>query len=212
MRIIAGDWRGRKLAEPKGRETTRPTTDRVREACASMIDAALDDGIEGSRVLDAFAGSGAMGIEMLSRGAAHAAFFDLDRTAASLVTSNLQALSCPAARASVTTGDVLLAAQRGRMAGAPFDVVILDPPYAFPAQTVASLLENLAAHGMLRDGALALYEHARASAGVEAAGFIELRDKRYGSTSVQLLRLRSEASEGDGGPSGDLADSGDARE
>lgn len=212
MRIIAGDWRGRKLAEPKGRETTRPTTDRVREACASMIDAALDDGIEGSRVLDAFAGSGAMGIEMLSRGAAHAAFFDLDRTAASLVKSNLQALSCPAARASVTTGDVLLAAQRGRMAGAPFDVVILDPPYAFPAQTVASLLENLAAHGMLRDGALALYEHARASAGVEAAGFIELRDKRYGSTSVQLLRLRPEASEGDGRPSGDLADSGDSRE
>lgn len=212
MRIIAGDWRGRKLAEPKGRDTTRPTTDRVREACASMIDAALDDGIEGSRVLDAFAGSGAMGIEMLSRGAAHAAFFDLDRTAASLVKSNLQALSCPAARASVTTGDVLLAAQRGRMAGAPFDVVILDPPYAFPAQTVASLLENLAALGMLRDGALALYEHARASAGVEAAGFTELRDKRYGSTSVQLLRLRPEASEGDGGPSGDLADSGDARE
>ena len=212
MRIIAGDWRGRKLAEPKGRDTTRPTTDRVREACASMIDAALDDGIEGSRVLDAFAGSGAMGIEMLSRGAAHAAFFDLDRTAASLVKSNLQALSCPAARASVTTGDVLLAAQRGRMAGAPFDVVILDPPYAFPAQTVASLLENLAAHGMLRDGALALYEHARASAGVEAAGFTELRDKRYGSTSVQLLRLRPEASEGDGGPSGDLVDSGDARE
>ncbi len=212
MRIIAGDWRGRKLAEPKGRETTRPTTDRVREACASMIDAALDDGIEGSRVLDAFAGSGAMGIEMLSRGAAHAAFFDLDRTAASLVKSNLQALSCPAARASVTTGDVLLAAQRGRMAGAPFDVVILDPPYAFPAQTVASLLENLAAHGMLHDGALALYEHARASAGVEAAGFIELRDKRYGSTSVQLLRLRSEASEEDGEPSGDLAEPGDARE
>lgn len=212
MRIIAGDWRGRKLAEPKGRETTRPTTDRVREACASMIDAALDDGIEGSRVLDAFAGSGAMGIEMLSRGAAHASFFDLDRTAASLVKSNLQALSCPAARASVTTGDVLLAAQRGRVAGAPFDVVILDPPYAFPAQTVASLLENLEAHGMLRDGAIALYEHARASAGVEAAGFIELRDKRYGSTSVQLLQLRPEASEGDGEPSGDLADPGDARE
>lgn len=212
MRIIAGDWRGRKLAEPKGRETTRPTTDRVREACASMIDAALDDGIEGSRVLDAFAGSGAMGIEMLSRGAAHAAFFDLDRMAASLVKSNLQALSCPATRASVTTGDVLLAAQRGRVAGAPFDVVILDPPYAFPAQTVASLLENLAAHGMLCDGAIALYEHARTSAGVEAAGFIELRDKRYGSASVQLLRLRSEASEGDGEPSGDLADPGDARE
>ena len=85
MRIIAGDWRGRKLAEPKGRETTRPTTDRVREACASMIDSALETGIEGSCVLDAFAGSGAMGIEMLSRGADRAVFFDVDRGAAQLL-------------------------------------------------------------------------------------------------------------------------------
>ena len=79
MRIVAGMWRGRRIEEPRGREVTRPTTDRVREACASVLDSALDEGIAGARVLDAFAGSGALGIEMLSRGALHATFFDIDR-------------------------------------------------------------------------------------------------------------------------------------
>ena len=68
MRIVAGVWRGRRIEEPRGREVTRPTTDRVREACASVLDSALDEGIDGARVLDAFAGSGALGIEMLARG------------------------------------------------------------------------------------------------------------------------------------------------
>ena len=94
MRVIAGEWRGRKLAEPRGREVTRPTTDRVREACASMVESALDGGIGGSRVLDAFAGSGALGIEMLSRGASFASFFDIDRAAAALVRRNLEGVGC----------------------------------------------------------------------------------------------------------------------
>ena len=89
MRIVSGEWRGRKLGEPQGRDVTRPTTDRVREACASMVESALEDGIAGARVLDAFAGSGALGIEMLSRGAAWATFFDIDRRAAALVERNL---------------------------------------------------------------------------------------------------------------------------
>ena len=191
MRIIAGDWRGRKLAEPKGRETTRPTTDRVREACASMIDSALETGIEGSCVLDAFAGSGAMGIEMLSRGADRAVFFDVDRGAAQLVRKNLESLSCPASRGSVVGGDILAAAERGRVPAAPFDVVVLDPPYALDVATVSSLLDNLGSRGLLREGAVALYEHARGSAGASARGFAEVRDKRYGGTSVQLLRYGS---------------------
>ena len=68
MRIVGGMWRGRRLFEPSGSDVTRPTTDRVREAMASMVDSALPEGIEGARVLDAFGGSGALGIEMLSRG------------------------------------------------------------------------------------------------------------------------------------------------
>ena len=70
MRIVGGTWRGRRIEEPRGREVTRPTTDRVREACASIAESALAEGIEGACVLDAGAGAGAMGIEMRSRGAA----------------------------------------------------------------------------------------------------------------------------------------------
>ena len=82
MRVVGGDWRGRRIFEPDGSDVTRPTTDRVREAMASMVNSALDEGIEGVRVLDAFAGSGALGIEMLSRGAAFSLFVDADRKAA----------------------------------------------------------------------------------------------------------------------------------
>lgn len=188
MRIIAGEWRGRKLSEPHGREVTRPTTDRVREACASMVDSALAGGIEAARVLDAFAGSGAMGMEMLSRGALFAAFFDIDRRAAGLVRKNLESMGCAGARYRVTSGDVLAMSNRGRLFGAPFNLVILDPPYDFDPADVSAFVERLAASGSLTDDALVLYEHASAKPGLDPLDFIEERDKRYGSTSVQLLR------------------------
>lgn len=188
MRIIAGEWRGRKLAEPRGREVTRPTTDRVREACASMVDSALEEGIESARVLDAFAGSGAMGMEMLSRGALFASFFDVDRQAAALVRKNLETMGCAAARYRVTSGDVVAMSARGRLAGSPFNLVILDPPYDFDPVDVSGFVERLAASGCLDKDALVLYEHASAKAGLSPAGFTQERDKRYGSTSVQLLR------------------------
>ena len=85
MRIVGGEWRGRPIESPRGRDISRPTTDRVREAIASMLESALDGGVEGSRVLDAFAGSGALGLELLSRGASQVTFFDLDRGASALV-------------------------------------------------------------------------------------------------------------------------------
>lgn len=192
MRIIAGEWRGRKLSEPRGREVTRPTTDRVREACASMVDSALVGGIEAARVLDAFAGSGAMGMEMLSRGACFAAFFDIDRQAAGLVRKNLESMGCAGARYRITSGDVLAMSTRGRLFGAPFNLVILDPPYDFDPADVSAFVERLAASGSLADDALVLYEHASAKPGLDPLGFIEERDKRYGSTSVQLLRRSTE--------------------
>ena len=117
MRIVGGEWRGRPIDSPKGRDVSRPTTDRVREAIASMLESALSEGIEGSRVLDAFAGSGALGLEVLSRGAEHAVFFDLDRSAAALVKRNLAKLSCAPARFQVMCGDVIASARRGRVPG-----------------------------------------------------------------------------------------------
>lgn len=189
MRIVSGEWRGRKLAEPQGREVTRPTTDRVREACASMAQSALEDGIEGARVLDAFAGSGALGIEMLSRGAAFCAFFDIDRNAASLVRKNLENVRCGKERFRVTCGDVLAHADRGCVFGGPFDLVLIDAPYALGAAPACRLLEALSASGMLADGAIALVEHAASDAGPRPDGFDVVREKRYGITAVDLLRL-----------------------
>lgn len=188
MRVISGEWRGRRLAEPQGRDVTRPTTDRVREACVSMAESALEGGIEGARVLDAFAGSGAMGIEMLSRGASWATFFDIDRQAAALVGKNLETVRCGRARYRVVTGDVLLSAERGRVPGGPFDLVLLDPPYAFGAEPAEKLLQGLAESGLLAPGAVAIFEHAAAGEGAHPAGFEILREKRYGITAVDVLR------------------------
>lgn len=187
MRIVAGMWRGRRIEEPRGRDVTRPTTDRVREACASVLDSALEGGIDGARVLDAFGGSGAMGIEMLSRGAAFAAFFDIDRQAAALIRRNLEALRADRSSYRVTTGDVLAAAARGRVPGGPFDAVVIDPPYALGPAPAEELLGALAAHGLLAPGAIALFEHRSDMPGARPAGFELLREKRYGSTTVDVL-------------------------
>lgn len=191
MRIIAGDWRGRKLAEPRGKETTRPTTDRVREACASMVEAAREEGICGARVLDAFAGSGAMGMEMLSRGAAHATFCDSDRGATQLVRKNLAALSCAPARFDVLGTDSYQLGARGPVPGAPFDVVILDPPYADAGEDVAAMVSRLQRFGLLAPEALVLYEHASRDDSPRIDGFELYRHKRYGITAVDLFAARS---------------------
>ncbi len=190
MRIIGGEWGGRKLEEPRGRDVTRPTTDRVREACASMAESALDGGIEGSRILDAFGGSGALGIEMLSRGAAASTVFDADRGAAALIKRNLAALKCAPSRSRVICGDILTSAARGRVPGAPFDLVLLDPPYAFGAEPVEKLLCDLASHELLSPGCVILFEHAAGEAGAHPDGFETLREKRYGITAVDVLVWR----------------------
>lgn len=193
MRIVGGTWRGRALEAPRGREVSRPTTDRVREACASVIESALDGGIEGARVLDAFAGTGAMGLEMLSRGAATATFFDADRGAAALVRRNLAAFGCGRDRAQVACADVVRAAARGRMAGAPFDVVLIDPPYALGTAPAEELLTALSAHGLLAEGAVALFERTSSTPVLTVPGFENIREKRYGQTCIDVLRHGSPA-------------------
>lgn len=187
MRIVAGDWRGRRIEEPRGRDVTRPTTDRVREACASIADSALEDGLEGARVLDAFSGSGAMGIEMLSRHAASCAFFDIDRGAAALVRRNLETLGANRACWRVTCGDVLAHAARGRIPLAPYDLVLIDPPYMLGPEPAETLLRSLAEHELLAPGAIALFEHRSDMPGARPDGFELLREKRYGSTTIDVL-------------------------
>ena len=194
MRIVSGEWRGRKIAEPQGREVTRPTTDRVREAMGSMVESALDEGIDGALVLDAYAGSGALGIEMLSRGAAHATFCDIDRGAAALVKKNLEGVKCGRGRYQVLTGDVLAFAKRGRVPGGPFDLVMVDAPYALGAKPALDLVEGLIAAGLLAPCAVLLVEHDAQDAGPRPEGFTVVREKKYGKTAVDLLRYEPDAS------------------
>ena len=132
MRIVAGAYKGRRIEAPRGR-STRPTSDRVREALFSILGAAVDD----ARVLDLFAGSGALGIEALSRGAAEAVFVDSDASAVATVRRNLDAIGvdAPVYRrdAFAWLGD----------ADARFDLVFADPPYSSAGRTAGRLSELL---------------------------------------------------------------------
>lgn len=187
MRVVGGKWGGVPLESPEGRGVTRPTTDRNREAMASMILSARGLNLGGASVLDAFAGSGAMGIELLSRGADRCTFIDQDARAATRVRRNLAKVGAEKVAYAVLRGDACQLAERGRIAGAPFDVVFLDPPYALSADVVSAMLEHLAAHGALRPGVTVVYERSAEAPGLGVPGLIPVRTKRYGITCVDLL-------------------------
>jgi 16S rRNA (guanine(966)-N(2))-methyltransferase RsmD len=181
MRVVAGDLGGRVLRAPHG-AATRPTSEKVREA----VFAILPD-VAGARVLDVFAGSGAVGIEALSRGAAHATFVDSGRAALAAVRANLAALGVPADRATVHAGDAVGFA---RAAGGPFELVFVDPPYASDlAVRVATALPAAA----LAAGATVVVEHDRRHAPPDDLGDLRRVDqRRYGDTLVSFYRARSE--------------------
>ena len=189
MRIVGGEWRGHPIEAPDGRDVTRPTTDRVREAVSSMLLSARGLSLAGARVLDAYAGSGALGLEMLSRGAAWCTFVDMDRSAQARVRRNATALGAAPASFAIGRGDVERMVGSGRLAGAPFDIALLDPPYATDAARVSALVEGLAAKGLLAAGALVLYERSSSAPTIEPEGFSPLKQKRYGITAVDLLRM-----------------------
>lgn len=180
MRIIAGAWRGRTLVAPAGRET-RPTADRVRQALFdSLLHASWGGGpaLEGARVLDAFAGTGALGLEALSRGAGHATFFDTDRAALDAVRANLAA--CGAGeRATVLRADAV----RPPPAPAACALVFLDPPYrqGLVARAIAALDEA----GWLSQGALVVAEQASSDPPPTAA---LLLDRVHGAARLTVHR------------------------
>lgn len=192
MRIIAGEYRGRALEAPLGR-TTRPTTDRVRESLMSVLTSAIG-GFAGLRVYDVFAGSGALGIECLSRGAAFAAFSDSGREAVSCVSANLTKLQVDKSRYIVCRVDVLT---RPVVFGLPYDLVLLDPPYALEPSRVRQLLEILDSRGALVPEALISYEHARSRTIEDLLSSPKLKlepagSKLYGDTAIDFLRKASQ--------------------
>lgn len=190
MRIVGGRWRGRAIEAPSGRGTTRPTTDRARESIASMILSAAGLDLAGLSVLDAFAGSGAMGLELVSRGAERATFVEKDRRVAGIVRRTAAALGASADEARVVCGDVFSLAARG-LPGAPFGIVFLDPPYAVGAERVGGLVDDLARTGQLAPGAIVVYEHAAADPGLSCEALELSKSKTHGITTVDLLVARS---------------------
>ena len=187
MRIVGGIWRQRSFEAPAGR-STRPTTDRMREAIASMVLSAAGLDLDGVAVLDAFAGSGAVGLELLSRGAASCTFCERDRKTAALIRANCEHLGAEPGSWRVLCGDVMRLATRG-LWGAPFGIVFLDPPYAVSSDDVGTLIQSLVQTGQLAPGCLVVYERAAKGAKVDAPGFQELRTRAMSSSCVDLLRL-----------------------
>lgn len=181
MRVVGGSARGRRLGVPRG-DAVRPTTDRVRGAIANALGSL--DVVDDARVLDLFAGSGALGIEMLSRGAAHATFVEPDRSARACLTANLDVTGL-ADRAEVVASraEAHLARTAGREASDPlWDIVLLDPPYAFDAwdQLMAALV------GRLSPGGVVVIESDRPP--TLGPGWDVVRERRYGTTFVMFAR------------------------
>lgn len=192
-RIIAGRAGGRRLQTPKG-DQTRPTSDRVREALFSALEAWAGS-LHDLRFLDLYAGSGAIGLEAWSRGAAAVTLVEADRRTADLIRANARSIDCDVAEVVARTVAAVLA----EPARAPYDLVFADPPYPLSDEAVATDLALLAAHAWLADGALVVVERSRRSpepawpAGLEPlAG--KRRLKKYGETNLWLAEASATAS------------------
>lgn len=197
-RIIAGRLGGRTLSVPPG--VTRPTTDRVREALFSAIVARVDP--EGAAVLDLFAGSGALGLEAVSRGAETAWFVEADGRAAATLRSNIRTLTggLPAVRTTVRQAFLPAALAGPCPVTGGFDLVLADPPYEKSAELEAPVLDALLAGGWLAPDALVVWERSKRDPAVRWPAGLEAGFSRtYGETSVEMARPGSSPSPGPDG-------------
>ncbi|HEV3319048.1 MAG TPA: 16S rRNA (guanine(966)-N(2))-methyltransferase RsmD [Solirubrobacteraceae bacterium] len=178
MRVIAGLYGGRRLTAPKGR-TTRPTSERVREALFAML-----GDIEGARVLDLFAGTGALGIEALSRGAVRAVFVEPDRAAIGALQSNLAALGLTGEQAQLRREHAEEALGRARKCKETYDLLLIDPPYGRALQLGPRL--SAALGGVLAPQARVVLESDRRTP--LRLGLALEKERRYGDTTIAIHR------------------------
>lgn len=178
MRIIAGEWRGRKLVAPEGKQT-RPTADRTRETLFSMLASRLGS-FDGLRVADLYAGSGALGIEALSRGAAHATFVETDRAALKAIDRNVTTLD---AVARVSMRAISAAALPPAQ---PFDLVFADPPYVPGSGTAVA--ETVAKAGWLATGGLMAIETHKGEAVAPPKDWEIIAERDVGRARLTFLR------------------------
>jgi 16S rRNA (guanine966-N2)-methyltransferase len=178
-RIVAGVHGGRRLSTPDGR-TTRPTSDRVREALFNTLDTLVE--LDGARFADLFAGSGAVGLEAASRGASHVLLVESDPRAARVVRSNITALGLGAV---VTLRTAKVEHVVAAPPGGPYDVLFADPPYAVATTEVSALLNALRDGGWLAPEAVVVVERAARDGDLTwPDGFTADRDRRYGETAL----------------------------
>lgn len=186
MRIIAGSARGRRLKTLDG-QAIRPTADRVKEALFSIVGSRFD--LTGAEILDLFAGSGALGIEALSRGAARVTFVEQSAPALRVLQANLEA-SRFSPQAAVVRLRVSRALERLQAQAARFDGVLLDPPYE--SALVGETLALIDRHGLVREGGWVVAEHHVDEPVEEAYGALQLtQSRRYGKTGLALFSMRA---------------------
>ncbi|KRD18156.1 16S rRNA (guanine(966)-N(2))-methyltransferase RsmD [Mycobacterium sp. Root265] len=177
-RIVAGQFKGRRISVPAS--GTRPTTDRVRESLFNVLQARMD--LDGIAVLDLYAGSGALGLEALSRGASSALLVESDRRAAAVIESNIAALGARGAVLRRSPVDKVV-----QSTGRPVDLVFADPPYEVDARAIERVLVALLANGWVRPGALAVIERAAGGpAIVWPDGWEAEEERRYGDTRLEF--------------------------
>ncbi len=182
MRIVAGRFKGAQIATPSGRDI-RPTADRLRESLFNILIHGHDDPVEGARVLDLFAGTGALGLEALSRGARHCLFIEEAAEARALIRRNVEAMKL--------TGETRIYRRDATRLGAagthtPFDLAFLDPPYSRGLGEAA--LASVAAGGWLKPGALAVLEEAAGAEITLPAGYTLVDERSQGISKLLILR------------------------
>ncbi|MFJ4798469.1 16S rRNA (guanine(966)-N(2))-methyltransferase RsmD [Kitasatospora purpeofusca] len=187
-RVIAGAAGGRRLAVPPGRGT-RPTSDKAREAMFSTLEA-LRGTLHGARMLDLFGGSGAVGLEALSRGAAHVLLVEADAQAVRVIRENVRTVGLPGALVQAARAEKVVA---GPAPEVPYDLVFLDPPYVVTDDEVREMLITLSAGGWLAEDVLVTVERStRGGAFGWPEGFEELRSRRYGEGTLWYGRAAGE--------------------
>ncbi len=189
MRIVAGRFKGKPLIAPEG-EGVRPTSDRARQAVFNILEhAAWSPGLLGLRVIDLFAGSGALGIEALSRGAQFCLFVETDDAARGAIRDNLETMAPDSSLYGATRihrRDATDLGVRPGSAGAPFDLALLDPPYHKGLGERA--LAELEKGGWMAPGAIAVWEQAADESGATPEGYELLDERVYGAACVRFLR------------------------
>jgi 16S rRNA (guanine966-N2)-methyltransferase len=185
MRVVAGRFRGRALVAPPGL-STRPTADRVRQALFDVLThAPFAPDLNGARVMDLFAGSGALGIEAISRGATFSLFVETDELARGAIRTNLDALGLIGS-GRVHRRDATDLGMRPASDGSPFDIAFLDPPYGKGLGEAA--LAGLLAGGWLAPGALAVLERGADDAPASIPGFELMAEREWGPAKVLFLK------------------------